>query len=260
MSRFSSLSRDGISRIALRRPCSFMPLFRMECVSSRSEFIAGAWVFWLMPAFIGLVYSSFVEFDLSVFLDFLFYGMGLLGWLYAVVVGARVVCRDWGRVEEHFVRAQPVTARSIIWAKWWAGVLLMVAVFGPILLVVLWADGSDQMAKTPWAMMWGMGVAYSVAFSAAVVMRQTLTSILVAWMFLVVWLMAQYLASHVLHPDILKVGFTVSWWITPLLALGVALLAAPRESGFQPSGKIIACCVAAVLLLIFGVCSGACRV
>jgi ABC-type transport system involved in multi-copper enzyme maturation permease subunit len=103
---------------------AFLSLLLKELRGSRQLLIAGVWTYWLMPAVLDVAYMIFFERGMKTSMIVWFALLGL-GWFYAIIVGAQVVCRDWGQAEEHFLRAQPVSPRSIVWAKWWAGLLVL---------------------------------------------------------------------------------------------------------------------------------------
>lgn len=107
---------------------AFGNLVRKECLESREAAIAGLAIFGLVPAVLGLI-----EFALEGHHGVIPFAWLLVigaGWLYAIIVGAHTVCRDWGKAEEHFLLAQPVSPRAVVGAKLITGAALVAVVLG----------------------------------------------------------------------------------------------------------------------------------
>jgi len=191
----------------VRRSWLFGHLVRKELRESAGAIIAGLSIYWIMPALLELSYIA-CDPHHELLPGF---GWGLIlatGWLYAVVVGAQTVCRDWGRPEEHFLLGRPVTPRTVVWAKLLAGVAV---VAGVALVCCLWdwllpavfsgpqARMADADGRYSWVwLVLGcvLAVSFVTAFATAVMTRQMLPSILVPSLLLLLWSTAPLISRH----------------------------------------------------------------
>jgi len=245
---------------------AFGNLLAKELRESRGALIAGLVIFWLMPALWEGIYIL-VDPHHELLAGFAWILVGGAGWLYAVVIGANTVCRDWGRGEERFLAAQPVDPRAVVWAKLIAGVVTAAL---PILLALGWdylvlltacsRNQSDLLLGLLVSFM-GMGIGCAGAFACSVVTRQTLASILLAVLTLIVWLVAPLLSGRLawLHPswDAIFIrgqrpDFTFLA-IIPLVfvgCVGVALATSRREITIRLGNKQLAWTVALVVVAL----------
>ncbi len=262
----------------------FANLLRMELSASRGIVIAGLWIFWLMPAFLEGTYMLFVDRQHTIVSGLAWITLFVAGWLYAIVTGGHVVCRDWGKDEEHFLLAQPVSPRWIVCAKLLAGacVLVAVSVIAGVWDVTLWwhdptgiRPGDLGVAAAIIAC--AMTVGFLVAFATAVVTRQMLTSVLVATLVLLIWTTGPLLSRHltILYPPVARwdldtrnASVEIETYEVPLVLLGgtflallglvivasiaVSLIAATRERVLQLGQKSLAWAAAVVVLTLFG--------
>lgn len=201
------LSAQPMDRERHRRLGVFGNLVRKELRESVSAVIAGLSIYWIMPALLELSYVA-CDPHHELLPGF---GWGLIlatGWLYAIVVGAQTVCRDWGRPEEHFLLGRPVTPRTVVWAKLLAGVAV---VAGVALVCCLWdwllpavfsgpqARMADADGRYSWVwLVLGcvLAVSFVTAFATAVMTRQMLPSILVPSLLLLLWSTAPLISRH----------------------------------------------------------------
>ncbi len=263
----------------VQRPSAFGNLIRKECQESRGAAIAGLAVFWLVPALLELLdlvleghYGTF-PFAWSLLIG--------AGWMYAIILGAHTVCRDWGKAEEHFLLAQPVSAQAVVGAKLITGAML---VAGVIVLVAAWetllaywggfgaAFRPIQESVSYWhaarvttiAAISGMAVGYALAFAVAVITRQMLASTVVATLVLLVWAITPLLSSHLTRFSVLLFSpngpamiISGSFVFVSVLGLivGVAtsLVCATRERAIRLGHKQLAWMISLVMLALFGV-------
>ncbi len=266
---------SGVSR--------FAALFSKEWRESRVALLIGACIFLGMPTLWGLVYLALdrnhepgAPFGLLLILG--------VGWLYAIVIGAHTVCRDWGRPEECFLLARPLSPRMAIGAK----LLVSLTVVGLIELMAILADTlTYAISKGPELLtaggnlalpgLFGLGLLSMVgtcllSFAAAVVTRQTLTSTLLAVLVLVIWGAApmifrplQFLHPSI-SPDLLDaIGpLPRRIWVSPNLpficavslcigtALAISFAAAGWERTLRLGHKTLAWVFALTVLVLFG--------
>jgi ABC-type transport system involved in multi-copper enzyme maturation permease subunit len=194
----------------------FPTLFWKEVRESRRALVAGLVIFWLMPAMWTLVYS-FIEARSIMGGAMAWILLVAAGWLYAVVVGAQTICRDWGRPEEQFLLSRPISARQAVQAKLWAGLLtvllVVVAVSGWVLLVmthgreytegiISLTDLAGMFAEWWLPVVLAMVISFLLAFTAGVLTRQMLGSVLLAIVVLLLWVVGPMLSTRLvfLHP------------------------------------------------------------
>ena len=90
-------------------------LSRKEYRDVREALIGGIAIFWVLPIILESLLLA-ISRDREAF-PFVWALVATVGWLYAVVIGAHTVCHDWGKAEERFLLAMPVSARQVIWTK-----------------------------------------------------------------------------------------------------------------------------------------------
>lgn len=260
-------------------------LLRKELRESAGALIAGLAIYWAMPAFLELLYiavDSKHEWLWGIAWVFLL----LTGWLYAIVVGAHTVCRDWGKAEGHFLLARPVSPRTVIWAKLTAGILV-VAIVGSVGSLWDWSlhilsepgQGSLFSLDGEWTWIWGvlissMTISFVMAFAVAVLSRQMLPSVLLPVLVLVIWSTAPlisgrlgflYLFRIVEQVSVQGGGHSLPLWLGPLAgvhfaglvglcivaSLGAAFLSCTSERGIRLGHKPLAWAMAVTVLALF---------
>lgn len=260
----------------------FANLLRKELHESRVVILIGACIFFAMPTLWGLIYLAIDSHHKPGMPFALFLSVGV-GWLYAIIVGAHTVCRDWGRPEEYFLLARPLSPRMAIGAKLLAG-LIVLTIIG---LFVGLADtftfvipkGGDQLGRTEHlTVCWAAGYVvllmiggYLLAFVAAVMTRQMLTSTLLAVLVLVIWYAAPLIFQPLdfLHPAVgghstrFYMTFIRPTWLTANLpficavllcviaAVSLSFAAAGWERTFRLGHKTLAWVFAVVILALF---------
>ncbi len=253
---------------------SIVNLLLKELRESAGVVVAGLAIFWLLPAVLHAVYCALdpkspIRYGGS-------WGMlAGLGWLFAAIVAAHTVCRDWGKDEERFLTAQPVGPRAIILAKLLAGVIAVGFVFAVAgAWDLLWYYHSGNLAKEcpseiqaaialATCVACAVACAYALAFAAAVITRQMLASVLLAVMVLVIWAVAPMMSNRLvdIHPGwnlTLSNGTSLGTFfgiaVAAVLAGGViaSLAAAGRERSVNVGFKQLAWTVAGVVLILFG--------
>lgn len=180
-------------------------LCRKEFAESRPVIIAGVAIFWLMPVLWMLVWLLILHKEACGF----FAGvMVATGWFFAIVTASHTVCRDWGRSEGLFLQARPVSRGMIVAAKLVAGlgtiavVAIPAVIEGVVLLCLGLATGKSDVRQDANAVLvsavftlWATVVGYFLAFAAGFVTRQTLSSMLIAVLGLVLWLATPLFSS-----------------------------------------------------------------
>ena len=260
-------------------------LSRKEYRDAREALIGGIAIFWVLPTILESLLLA-ISRDHESF-PFVWALLVAVGWLYAVVIGAHTVCRDWGKAEEHFLLAMPVSARQVIWAKLKTGVavLLLVLFVGAAwdFSMLHWGafergwDAPTTVTTIRWALLWTwvFVVGYVIGFTAAVVTRQMLASTLVGCLALIVWLVAPLISSRLqfLHPnwwstlesassstDRSWLGFGWPFVVLTVLGLvtcvGTALICCTRERVIRLGHKQLAWTVALVVLTLLGLALG----
>ena len=192
----------------------FGNLLRKELAESRGAFVVGLWGFCLMPAVLGLLYLLY---DHELFVGFAIFPVIILGWFYAIVVGAHTVCRDWGRPEEHFLLAKPISPWQVVLSKLLVGLATVAVV---MITAGLWDVGMAALSRDPTpapgvdALLAVMTLscvtgAFLLAFAVAFVIRQTLSSVLVTILILLIWVTGPLLTSRMtaLHPRFVREDF-----------------------------------------------------
>ena len=201
--------------------------------------------------------------------------------MYAIILGAHTVCRDWGKAEEHFLLAQPVSAHAVVGAKLIAGAML---VAGVIVLVAVWETILSQCGMfgaafrpiqegvsywhgarvTAIAVVSAMAVGYALAFAAAVMTRQMLASTVVATLALVVWAIAPLLSSHLTRfsvvpfsangtSAVINGSFVFVNALGLLVCVATSLFCATRAQVFRLGHKQLAWTIGLVMLALFAV-------
>ncbi len=257
---------------------AWLSLFLKELRESRGLLIAGLWTCWLMPAALEVPYMLVMEGRLC-FIPIVGVTLVSVGWFFAIVTGAQVVCRDWGRAEEHFLRAQPVSPGAIVFAKWWAGLLVVAVV---VLVPAIWTgvfmaldpiiharpdDPDLRVLVSTFGIVFLTG--FAIAFATAFVTRQMLTSVLTGVLAIVGWWMAPWLSHRFdfLRPAFMQqdrvvayesergamlgAAFTVTVLFVVLAAWLAASWAARRELAIRVAPKSLAWGVAAIVLVVF---------
>jgi hypothetical protein len=264
-------------------------LLRKEWRESRALLVAGLWTFWLMPVFLLLV-SCMVDHKHELYPGIAWGILMIAGWFFALVVGAYTVCRDWGKPEEHFLLGRPVSPYSVILAKLFAGGAVVLLVF---MVAGLW-DLGVLLYESGWEKTFGSGgpddlnygiaaiitylclptIGYCVAFAAAVVTRQMLTSVLGSLLTLLVCITTPMLSSRLVflypawmaetshansdnvNPTIwtcLGGGFIAVVVVGIAATIALAVLSAKSERSFQVGHKTLAWTIALVVLALFSV-------
>jgi hypothetical protein len=260
-------------------------LSRKEYRNAREVLIGGIAIFWILP----IILESFllaINQDRESF-PFAWALVAMVGWLYAVVIGAHTVCRDWGKPEEHFLLALPVSARQVVWAKLKAGAAVLLLVLSVAaawdVLMGHWGvfernwDVPTTITTVRWALawLWIFVVGYLIGFTAAIVTRQMLASTLIGCLTLIVWFVAPLISSRLrfLYPNWWSIlvsaksptdhswlGF--GWPFVALTALGLiacigtALTYCTRERVIRLGHKQLAWTVALVMLTLLGLAIG----
>ena len=244
-------------------------LVRKEWRESREVIIAGIVAFWICPTMLELfclaLNGGHDTFPIG------WWALIAGGWLYAIIAGANMVCRDWGRAEEHFLLAQPVSPRAVVWAKLVVGAVLVV---GLIAIVTAWeialtrrgvfAGDSEINWHSPIPLVCVMAVSYMLAFTAAVMSRQMLASTVVACLVMLIWMVAPLLSSAMTRFGVLIFwsGARGSWVGEWLIILSVcvviicattSLLYATRERVIRLGNKQLAWTVGLIVLALFSV-------
>ncbi len=277
-----------MSRVEGRRISSAAALWNLfvkELRESRSALIVGVFAFWLVPVFLGLTACGFERGDgLQVF-GMMAYALLLSGgWLFAAAFGTNIVCRDWGRSEEHFLLAQPVTPRWVVAAKLLAAVAVVGLIVGVLLVIVhllmLFTVDSTHREdlSVPEALVVCLVVAsLALSFSIAVITRQTSASLVLTMLIMALGIAAPLVSTRFsfLHPDwdllsqiqsvrgaSRRPTLSESWYAyTSLLtclavcvlgSLTAAFVLCTRERAIRIGHKPLAWTVALAALLVFG--------
>ncbi|NLE61764.1 MAG: ABC transporter permease subunit, partial [Planctomycetes bacterium] len=188
------------------RAAALWNLFTKELRESRSAMIVGAFGFWLMPVFLGLVACVVGpgREEGSRLFGVIAYALLLSsGWLFAAAFGAIVVCRDWGRSEEHFLLSQPVTPRWVVAAKLLAAVAVVGLIVGVLLVIVhllmlLTVDSTHREdLSVPEALVVCLVVAsLALSFSIAVITRQTSASLVLTMLIMALGIAAPLVSTR----------------------------------------------------------------
>ncbi len=260
-------------------------LSRKEYLDAREALIGGIAIFWVLPIILELLLLAISRDHESS--PFVWTLVATVGWLYAVVIGAHTVCRDWGKAEEHFLLALPVSARQVIWAKLKTGAAILFLVLSVAaawdFLMGHWGafgrngDVPATITTVRWTFVWAwvFVVGYLLGFTTAVVTRQMLASTLVGCLALIVWFVAPLISSHLrfLYPNwwsiLVSAGSSTDhswlgfgWPFIALTALGLvvcvgtALACCTRERVIRLGHKQLAWAVALVMLTLLGLAIG----
>ncbi|HVP10788.1 MAG TPA: hypothetical protein VMV94_06310 [Phycisphaerae bacterium] len=268
-----------------RRTTVFGNLLRKEFRESAGALIAGLAIYWAMPALLELLYVA-LDPRHEMVPGFAWVFIMLTGWLYAIVVGAHTVCRDWGKAEEHFLLAQPISPRLVISAKLVAGltvvavVILAGGLWDWLLMSVRTTNPSEstlapqEFVRTGIVVVCALAVGFAMAFAAAVMSRQMLPSVLLPSLVLTIWCAAPLISGRLafLYPPGFLKGNSASAgpdflhvWLTPLadiaftvtvgaciaLSLGAAMLTCTRERVIRVGHKPMAWAIAITVLALF---------
>lgn len=267
--RMNAISSSSIAH-PTRHTSVFGNLIRKECLESQGVVIAGLAIFWLVPAVLGLFELALAG-RRDVF-PFAWLVVIAAGWLYAVIVGAHTVCRDWGKAEEHFLLAQPVSPRTVVCAKLINGAVAVALVLA---IAVAWdaifirETALAAADKPEWLLMIFsaaciMFAGYVMAFAVAVMTRQMLASIVVATLVLIVWAIAPLFSFHLARfwAPALLLGEQHLTAVAPFVLVSLLILAvgvvvsfyySTREQVFRLGNKQLAWAAALVMLALFGV-------
>ncbi|MBN1341449.1 MAG: hypothetical protein JXQ73_02155 [Phycisphaerae bacterium] len=272
----SRIVRSG----GFRRPVGLLSVVNLlvkELRESAGVVIAGLAIFWALPALLDVLYAL-IDPGEKIRCGGCWVMIIGFGWLYAAIVGAHTVCRDWGRQEERFLTAQPVGRRSIIVAKLLAGILavgLVLAVAG--LWDLVWYEVCRNAPQTASVVpvremnlpksaaivvACVIGCAYMLAFTAAVVTRQMLASVLLSSLVLLIWGVAPLLSNRLvsIHPGwdlAVSEGAALGSVFSTAVGLVIAgcalgsLAAATRERSVRVGFKQLAWLVAVVVIGLF---------
>jgi hypothetical protein len=253
----------------IRRTSAWANLVRKECLDSREAAIAGLAIFWLVPAVLGLIELALDGRHSAIpFAWLLVIGAG---WLYAIIVGAHTVCRDWGKAEEHFLLAQPVSPRTVVSAKLITAAALVAGVLGIAvawdMMLVQWtafaALDNPEWMPIIFSAACVMATGFAVAFAVAVMTRQMLASTVVATLVLLVWAIAPLLSSRLAHfwvpallLDVQHPTTVVPFVLVSFLIVAVSIVASiqysTHERVFQLGHKQLAWTAGLVMLALFG--------
>ncbi len=174
-------------------------LARKEWRESTPALIAGGAIYVALPLVLSSVYRIFdphheplpgVAMTLWI----------LTGWLFAAVLGAQIVCRDFGRAEGVFLLAQPVKPASVVWVKGLVGLklILLLAIASLLFESAVSNDLMPTMILTP---MFGVAIAaavvsYGIAFLAATIVRRALPALMLGVLSLVLMAVLPLLSSR----------------------------------------------------------------
>ena len=268
-----------------RKAAALANLLRKEIRESRPVIIVGLWTFWLMPAVLELTYVNF-DWRGELLPGFAWVLLAVAGWFFAIVVAAHGVCRDWGKPQEHFLLSRPVSPAQVVLAKFIANAAVIALIFA---IAALWdvfiyyeaaksrvgAELADLAEMMPLAalLLCIIACGYAFAFVAAVITRQTLTSILMAVLVLLTWITAPLLSSRLtfLHPrsiwqgmversadvmvnfDLVFIGIVA---LAIVVCFAAALIAAARQQVMNLGPKHLAWTIVIVVLLLFTLAMG----
>lgn len=163
-------------------------LRRKEWRENGAAIIAGLALFLTLPTVCAVVYAI-VDPHHEVVGYLATAALVIAGWLYAAVLGAQMVCRDFGRREGHFLLSRPVTAAQVIGAKARVG---FAHIAGLLALVWLWElvvvllPHTGLRAEHPWTLNLTVALAaaclcaFFLAFAAAALTRHTLSAVMLA--------------------------------------------------------------------------------
>ena len=165
-------------------------LAQKERRESRAALVAGLVIFLGLPILWTVLYAA-VDPRHEVFPGFATALFAAGGGLYAAVIAAQSVCRDFGRAPGEFLLARPVTISQVLRTKAAVGFRLI----GGLALAVLALEttlaagtklSQDFADVIPlWLISTGINMlAYWSAFAAAAITRRTLSGVLVAGLFL----------------------------------------------------------------------------
>ena len=112
-----NVERSSLERVPISSTAVMANLLRKELRESRPMLVVGLWTFWLMPAILEWLYALFFSWRGEFLAGFAWVLVAAAGWFFTILVAAHSVCRDWGKVEEHFLLAKPVTVAQVLLAK-----------------------------------------------------------------------------------------------------------------------------------------------
>lgn len=170
-----------------------------EFRESSAALIAGSFIFVGLPVLWTLLYCWRDPFN-EIVAGFSVYTFTLCAWLFAPVLAAQAVCRDWGRPVGDFLLSRPVSARLAMLVK---GVVTFAIIVGIVAAVVLmeallrsFADTATLSAPLSDAAIAAVCVAFWIAFGAAAITRDTFRSVLLAVLLLVLITLAPLLSAR----------------------------------------------------------------
>jgi hypothetical protein len=245
----------------------------------RATLVAGVCIFGALPLFVGLVYL----WSDGPHRPPLFFGGGLLlaiGWLFALVAGARTGCCDWLRSDECAPAARYQSPRTRVLVTFAAGAVVIALSFAAgvaadgALHVLGRAAAPDTSAAFPATglaaaavfPLLAMAVSYSLAFAAGVVTRQRRMSILLPVMLLATWAGLPFasnrfdflLPASLLDGNGAIEGSASSLWafglaVTCCIAMSIAttVAASTRKRPFRAGVRLPAAMAAVLGVLLF---------
>lgn len=177
----------------------YVALARKEWRESLPALVAGGAIYVALPLLLSSIYRIFdphheplpgVAMTLWI----------LTGWLFAAVLGAQIVCRDFGRAQGVFLLAQPVRPAAVVWVKGLVGLklILLLAITSLLFESAVSNDLMPTMILTP---MFGAAIAasvvtYGIAFLIATVIRRALPAVMLGVLSLVLIAVLPLLSSR----------------------------------------------------------------
>lgn len=174
------------------KPRVWRALLHKELKESRPALLAGGVIFLGLPIIWTLVYLV-IDPRHEVFSGMATVLWLLFAWLFAVVLAAQSIARDFGRKQGDFLLARPIRPAQVLLSKVLVGSLGLV---GLALGVIIWESGLtlldplnfEHKFAFPWMCLGVSGVvliAYFVALAATTLTRQTLSGVMLAALALV---------------------------------------------------------------------------
>lgn len=170
-----------------------------EWRESAPAVIAGAAIYLAMPIVLTLVYAI-VDPRHELLAGFAGMIWAATGWIFAAVLGAQLVCRDFGGAAGDFLLARPVSVRSVVCIKAMVGlriVLGFILVVGILDVTVIVVAGSSSV----WFQVFMAGsaaalLAFCVAFVTASITRQTVSSVMLAGLTVILLAVGPFISSR----------------------------------------------------------------
>lgn len=193
----------------------------------------------------------------------------LCAWLFAPVLAAQAVCRDWGRPVGEFLLARPVSARLAMLVKGVVTFAIILSLVAAVVLLEALIRSFDNPAaisvRLSDAAIAASCVTFWIAFGAAAVTRDTFRSVLLAVFMLVLVTLAPLLSARfswlAAETGMWPTTDGRMWVIAPFaraVVMGISalgLLAALYGAGSPRAMKIttraIAWAIALAMLLLF---------